>query len=143
MNFEDIIYEKTGGVAFVTINRPQTRNAFRDVTLHEMITALTDAWGDGRIGVVVLRGAGGKAFCSGGDLKEKKKGRGREKRWLPRSRGLHLPPSLSNKKHTEAGHSSGKRLRHRRGKHTSVHVRSNYRLRGFYLRAGGTQSRKR
>ncbi len=76
MNFRDIIYEKTGGVAFVTINRPQTRNAFRDVTLHEMITALTDAWGDGRIGVVVLRGAGGKAFCSGGDLKEKKRGAG-------------------------------------------------------------------
>ncbi len=74
MNFKDIIYEKTGGVAFITINRPRARNAFRDVTLHEMITALTDAWGDGRIGVVVLRGAGGKAFCSGGDLKEKKRG---------------------------------------------------------------------
>ena len=78
MNFKDIIYEKTGGVAFITINRLRARNAFRDVTLHEMITALTDAWGDGRIGVVVLRGAGGKAFCSGGDLKEKKAGSGGE-----------------------------------------------------------------
>ena len=76
MNFKDVLYEKTGGVAFVTINRPKTRNAFRDVTLNEMITSLTDAWGDGRIGVVVLRGAGGKAFCSGGDLKEKKRGAG-------------------------------------------------------------------
>ena len=73
MTFKDILYEKTGGVAFITINRPRALNAFRDVTLREMITALTDAWGDGRIGVVVLRGAGGKAFCSGGDLKEKKK----------------------------------------------------------------------
>ena len=72
MNFKDIIYEKAGGVAFITINRPKTLNAFRDVTLNEMITAFTDAWGDVEIGVVVLRGAGGKAFCSGGDLKEKK-----------------------------------------------------------------------
>ena len=76
MNFEDIIYEKTGGVASLTINRPKALNAFRDVTLREMIAALTDAWGDERIGVVVLRGAGGKAFSSGGDLKEKKAGSG-------------------------------------------------------------------
>lgn len=76
MDFEDIIYEKTDGVAFVTINRPQARNAFRDVTLHEMIRALTDAWADEGVGVVVLRGAGGKAFSSGGDLKEKKSGPG-------------------------------------------------------------------
>ena len=78
MNFKDIIYEKTGGVAFITINRPETLNAFRDVTLNEMITAFTDAWGDAGVGVVVLRGTGGKAFCSGGDLKEKKRGSGGE-----------------------------------------------------------------
>ncbi len=76
MDFEDIIYEKTDGVAFVTINRPQARNAFRDVTLNEMIRAITDAWADEGVGVVVLRGAGGKAFSSGGDLKEKKSGPG-------------------------------------------------------------------
>ncbi len=76
MNFKDIIYEKTGGVAFVTINRPQALNAFRDVTLNEMIKAFTDAWGDEQVGVVVLRGAGEKAFSSGGDLKEKKNGGG-------------------------------------------------------------------
>ena len=76
MKFKDIIYEKTSGVAFVIINRPKALNAFRDVTLHEMIKALTDAWGDEQIGVVVLRGAGGKAFSSGGDLKEKKSGAG-------------------------------------------------------------------
>lgn len=78
MNFEDIIYEKTDAVAFVTINRPETLNAFRDVTLREMIAALTDAWGDTGVGVVVLRGAGGKAFSSGGDLKRKKPGAGGE-----------------------------------------------------------------
>ena len=76
MNFEDIVYEKTGGIAFVTINRPRALNAFRDVTLNEMIKALTDAWADEQVGVVVLRGAGGKAFSSGGDLKEKKSGAG-------------------------------------------------------------------
>ncbi|MCY4262988.1 MAG: enoyl-CoA hydratase-related protein, partial [Candidatus Dadabacteria bacterium] len=76
MNFEDIIYEKTDGVATVTINRPSALNAFRDVTLHEMIEAFTDAWADEVVGVVVLRGAGGKAFSSGGDLKEKKAGPG-------------------------------------------------------------------
>ena len=78
MNFKDIIYEKTGATASVTINRPEVLNAFRDVTLREMAGAFTDAWGDGRIGVVVLRGAGGKAFCSGGDLKEKKATLGEE-----------------------------------------------------------------
>lgn len=78
MNFEDIIYEKTDSVAFVTINRPQTLNAFRDVTLREMIAALTDAWGDAAVGVVVLGGAGDKAFSSGGDLKRKKPGPGGE-----------------------------------------------------------------
>ncbi len=75
MNFEDIIYEKTDGVAFVTINRPGMLNAFRDVTLREMIAALTDAWGDAGVGVVVLRGAGDKAFSSGGDLKGKNRAR--------------------------------------------------------------------
>jgi len=73
MNFKDMIYEKRSAVAFVTINRPHTLNAFRDITLHEMIKAFIDAWGAERIGVVVLRGAGEKAFCSGGDLKEKKR----------------------------------------------------------------------
>ena len=72
-DFGDIIYEKRDGAAFVTINRPEVRNAFRGVTLREMTEAVGDAWGDGEIGVVVLRGAGEKAFCSGGDLGEKKK----------------------------------------------------------------------
>ena len=76
MDFEDIIYEKTDGVATVTINRPKALNAFRDVTLHEMIAAFNNAWADSEVGVVVLRGAGGKAFSSGGDLKEKKAGPG-------------------------------------------------------------------
>ena len=51
----------------MTMNRPRALNAFRDVTLNEMIRAITDARGDEEVGVVVLRGADGKAFSSGGD----------------------------------------------------------------------------
>jgi naphthoate synthase len=69
-NYEDIIYEKTAdGVARVTINRPQVRNAFRPKTVTEMIDAFADAREDQRIGVVILTGAGPEAFCSGGDQK--------------------------------------------------------------------------
>ena len=71
-NFEDIIYEKRQGVAKVTINRPEKRNAFRPKTVSEMYEAFLDAREDSSIGVVLLTGAGphtdGKyAFCSGGD----------------------------------------------------------------------------
>lgn len=68
--YEDIIYEKTAdGVARVTINRPQVRNAFRPRTVSEMIDAFADAREDQQIGVVILTGAGPEAFCSGGDQK--------------------------------------------------------------------------
>lgn len=69
MTFEDILYEKQDGVAWITINRPQVRNAFRATTVDEMVAAFRDAWADGDVGVVVLTGAGDKAFCSGGDQK--------------------------------------------------------------------------
>lgn len=65
--FEDIIYEKAEGIARVTINRPEVRNAFRPLTVKEMQRAFEDARDDAEIGVVVLRGAGTEAFCSGGD----------------------------------------------------------------------------
>ncbi len=72
--YEDIIYEKGEGIAKVTINRPEVRNAFRPKTVHEMYRAFADAREDLEIGVVLLTGAGpaedGKyAFCSGGDQK--------------------------------------------------------------------------
>ena len=66
--FEDLIYDKTDGVATVTINRPQVYNAFRPQTIDEMIAAFQDAWHDERIGVIVLTGAEGN-FCTGGDQK--------------------------------------------------------------------------
>jgi naphthoate synthase len=69
--FEDILYEKKEGVAKITINRPEKRNAFRAKTFAEMSQAFLDAWGDRKVGVVVLTGAGDKAFCSGGDVSER------------------------------------------------------------------------
>lgn len=68
--YEDIIFEKSDdGIARVTINRPQVRNAFRPLTVSEMIDAFADAREDLEIGVVILTGAGEEAFCSGGDQK--------------------------------------------------------------------------
>ena len=71
MTFTEIIYEKSNGVAKITINRPERYNAFTPLTLEEMHDALKDAWVDKTIGVVVLTGKGDKAFCTGGDQKEK------------------------------------------------------------------------
>lgn len=65
--FEDIIYEKAEGIARITINRPQVRNAFRPLTVREMQRAFDDARDDDQVGVVILTGAGPDAFCSGGD----------------------------------------------------------------------------
>lgn len=73
-DYEDILYEKSDGVAKVTINRPHRRNAFTPDTIQEMIDAFSDARDDSTIGVVLLTGfnpqTDGKfAFCSGGDQK--------------------------------------------------------------------------
>jgi naphthoate synthase len=65
--FQDILYEKAEGIAKITINRPEARNAFRPRTVQEMIGAFDDAREDPDVGVIVLTGAGGEAFCSGGD----------------------------------------------------------------------------
>jgi naphthoate synthase len=65
--YQDILYEKAEGIAKITINRPELRNAFRPRTIQEMQDAFADAREDGDVGVVVLTGAGGEAFCSGGD----------------------------------------------------------------------------
>jgi 2-ketocyclohexanecarboxyl-CoA hydrolase len=67
MPFQDILYEKRDGIATITINRPKVLNAFRAETIEEMLEAMRDAEDDDEIGVVVLGGAGNRAFCSGGD----------------------------------------------------------------------------
>ncbi len=65
--FEDVRYEKWDGIAKITINRPEVRNAFRPQTLFELQAAFTDAREDSKVGVVILTGEGEQAFCSGGD----------------------------------------------------------------------------
>ncbi len=70
MQFEDIICEKKDRIARITINRPKVFNAFRSKTLDELAFAFDDASNDDSVGVVVLTGAGEKAFCAGGDISE-------------------------------------------------------------------------
>ncbi len=67
--YQDILYHKAEGIAKITINRPEVRNAFRPQTVFEMSRALANAREDPEIGVVILTGQGEKAFCSGGDQK--------------------------------------------------------------------------
>lgn len=68
-DFEDIKYEKFEGIAKITINRPEVRNAFRPQTVSEMSDAFRNAERDKAVGVIVLTGEGDKAFCAGGDQK--------------------------------------------------------------------------
>ena len=67
--YEDIIYESAEGIARITINRPERRNAFRPQTLFELSDAFERARDDIEVGAIILTGAGGDAFCSGGDQK--------------------------------------------------------------------------
>lgn len=68
-SYTDIKYHKAEGIAKITINRPEVRNAFRPLTVKEMSHALDDARDDSGIGVIILTGEGPEAFCSGGDQK--------------------------------------------------------------------------
>ena len=68
--FREILYEKRDWVATVTINRPHVYNAYTLHTLREMAAAFKDASFDDSVAVIVLTGAGDKAFCTGGDVKE-------------------------------------------------------------------------
>ena len=65
--YQDIVYETWDGIAKITINRPEVRNAFTPLTVVEMSKAFEVAREDPKIGVVILTGAGTEAFCSGGD----------------------------------------------------------------------------
>lgn len=67
MAFEDLLYEERDGAATITINRPKVLNAFRAETVEEMIEAMRNAESDPEVGVIVLAGAGDRAFCAGGD----------------------------------------------------------------------------
>src|SRR6266568_2422102 len=68
-DYTDILHETAEGIAKITINRPEVRNAFRPATLFELSAAFTAARDDPSVGVIILTGAGNEAFCSGGDQK--------------------------------------------------------------------------
>ena len=66
--FSDIIYQVADGMAKITINRPEVRNAFRPQTLFELQDAFNLARDNDEVGVIIFTGAGSEAFCSGGDV---------------------------------------------------------------------------
>ncbi|MGI9131913.1 MAG: 1,4-dihydroxy-2-naphthoyl-CoA synthase [Candidatus Nanopelagicaceae bacterium] len=66
--FSDVIYQTAEGMAKITINRPEVRNAFRPQTLFELQEAFSLARDDDSVGVIIFTGAGSEAFCSGGDI---------------------------------------------------------------------------
>jgi naphthoate synthase len=67
----EVIYEVDRHLAWITINRPEVYNAFRGRTVDELIYCLKRAWADRDVGVIALTGAGDKAFCTGGDQKQR------------------------------------------------------------------------
>ncbi len=89
-NYKDILYEKSEGIAKVTINRPEVRNAFRPTTLFDLADAFDDARDDTDIGVIILTGAGDEAFCSGGDQKVRGDGGYLDSKGTPRLNVLDL-----------------------------------------------------
>ncbi|HET7710549.1 MAG TPA: 1,4-dihydroxy-2-naphthoyl-CoA synthase [Thermoanaerobaculia bacterium] len=83
--FRDLKYERTDdGIAKITINRPEVRNAFRPQTVSELKTAFDLARDDAEIGVVILTGEGKEAFCSGGDQKVRGKAGYVDAKGIPR-----------------------------------------------------------
>lgn len=88
--YTDIRFDLFEGIGRITIDRPEVYNAFRPETNREMIDAMDLAREDPRIGVVVLTGAGDKAFCSGGDQNMKGRGGYMDERGVPRLNVLDL-----------------------------------------------------
>ena len=79
-SFTDVLYQCADGIAKITINRPQVRNAFRPQTIIELQSAFSLARDNEEVGVIILTGAGNEAFCSGGPPS------------APSHESIHLPP---------------------------------------------------
>src|SRR5436305_11077844 len=71
MDLIDTRYEVEDGLAWITIDRPERMNAFRARTVDELIGSLSRAWGSPEVGVICLTGSGDRAFCAGGDQKQR------------------------------------------------------------------------
>jgi naphthoate synthase len=71
VDYTDLTYEVDNGLAWITINRPERYNSFRAQTVDELVLAFKHAWGSHDVGVIALTGAGDKAFCTGGDQKQR------------------------------------------------------------------------
>jgi 2-ketocyclohexanecarboxyl-CoA hydrolase len=69
--FTDVTYEVDNGLAWITINRPERYNAFRARTVDELVKSFKHAWASDEVGVICLTGAGDRAFCTGGDQKQR------------------------------------------------------------------------
>jgi 1,4-dihydroxy-2-naphthoyl-CoA synthase len=67
VQFQHVLYGTSDGIATITINRPKKLNAFRSQTVEELVEAFRAAWADHSVGVIILTGAGDRAFCVGGD----------------------------------------------------------------------------
>jgi 2-ketocyclohexanecarboxyl-CoA hydrolase len=67
----DVTYEVDNGLAWITINRPERYNAFRARTVDELVKSFKRAWASDEVGVICLTGAGDRAFCTGGDQKQR------------------------------------------------------------------------
>jgi naphthoate synthase len=93
-DYSDIIFEKAYGMGKITIDRPEVRNAFRPETLTELIDAFNLCREDPQIGVVILTGAGDKAFCSGGDQRVRGHGGYVGGDGVPRLNALDLQKSI-------------------------------------------------
>ncbi|HEY3059580.1 MAG TPA: enoyl-CoA hydratase-related protein, partial [Chloroflexota bacterium] len=89
-DFTDIKYEHFEGIAKITINRPEVRNAFRPETIFELQAAFADVRDDPSIGVALLTGEGKDAFCSGGDQRIRGEGGYVDPRGVPRLNVLDL-----------------------------------------------------
>jgi naphthoate synthase len=70
-DYEDVLYEVREAAAIVTINRPERYNAFRGQTIDDLVHAFRAAWADKSVRCIILTGAGDKAFCTGGDVKQR------------------------------------------------------------------------
>ena len=92
--YEDILFEQYGKIAKITINRPWVYNAFRPQTNREMLDAMAYCRESNDIGVIILTGAGDKAFCSGGDQKVKGVGGYIDENGVPRLNVLDLHKAI-------------------------------------------------